>query len=164
MLGVALEVPVSFRELTMIEVREVIRRWKAEQGLREMSREIGLDRKTVRRYVEVLAELGVARDVELDDALVHEVGKRVQARSLPEPSTERLILTEHRDRLEQWLTQKKPLRLTKAHVLLRRDHEVHVSYATLRRFAIDEFGWGMRKPTVLVVDAPPGAAANRSIE
>jgi transposase len=159
MLGVAREVPVSFRELTMIEVREVIRRWKAEQGLREMSRETGLDRKTVRRYVEVLGELGVARGVELDDALVHEVGKRVQARALPEPSTERVLLMEHRDRLEQWLTQKKPLRLTKAHILLGRDHDVDVSYATLRRFAIDEFGWGMRKPTVLVVDAPPGEEA-----
>ena len=150
---------MSFRELTMIEVREVIRRWKAKQGLREMSRETGLDRKTVRRYVEVLAELGVARDVELDDALVHEVGKRVQVRGVLEPSTERVLLTEHRDRLEQWLTQKKPLRLTKAHVLLGRDHDVHVSYATLRRFAMDEFGWGMRKPTVLVADAPAGEEA-----
>lgn len=159
MLGVAQEVPVSFRELTMIEVREVIRRWKAKQGLREMSRETGLDRKTVRRYVEVLAELGVPRDVELDDAIVHEVGKRVQVRALPEPSTERVLLMEHRDRIEQWLTQKKPLRLTKAHILLGRDHGVNVSYATLRRFAIDEFGWGMRKPTVLVADAPPGEEA-----
>jgi hypothetical protein len=94
----------------------------------------------VRRYVEVLAALGVARDVELDDALVHEVGRRVQVRALPEPSTERVLLMEHRHRLEQWLTRKKPLRLTKAHVLLRRDHGLQVSYATLRRFAIDELG------------------------
>ena len=150
---------MSFRELTMIEVREVIRRWRAEQGLREMARETGLDRKTVRRYVEVLEELGVARDVELDDALVHEVGKRVQERAAPEPSTERLQLLAHRERIEAWLTQSKPLRLTKVHVLLRRDHQVEVSYATLRRFAMDELAWGMRKPTVLVVDAPPGTEA-----
>lgn len=150
---------MSFRELTMIEVREVIRRWKAEQGLREMSRETGLDRKTVRRYVEVLEELGVARDVELDDALVHEVGKRVQTRAVPEPSPERVLLMEHRDRIEEWLTRSKPLRLKKVHVLLRRDHGVEVTYSTLRRFAIDELGWGMRKPTVLVVDAPPGEEA-----
>ena len=76
---------MSFRELTMIEVREVVRRWKAQQGLREVARETGLDRKTVRRYVEAIEGLGVGRDVELDDALVHQVASRVQTRAVPEP-------------------------------------------------------------------------------
>ncbi len=150
---------MCFRELTMIEVREVLRRWKAKQGQRKTARETGLDRKTVRRYVEALEELGVARDVELDDALVHRVATLVQAREISAPSTERVQLAEHRDRIKEWVTQKKPLRLTKVHVLLERDHSVHVSYATLRRFAIDELGWGMRKPTVLIADAPAGEEA-----
>jgi len=85
---------VSFRELTMIEVREVVRRWQAEQSLREIARETGLDRKTVRRYFAVLEELGVARDVEFDDTLVHQVASRVQTRAVPEPSTERVTLTD----------------------------------------------------------------------
>ncbi|MBX7195190.1 MAG: hypothetical protein K1X94_24255 [Sandaracinaceae bacterium] len=76
--GVAQEVPVSFRELTMAEVRDVILRWKAGQGLREMARETRLDRKTVRRYVEVLEGLDVDRDVEVDDMLVHQVAVSVQ--------------------------------------------------------------------------------------
>ncbi|HET6334020.1 MAG TPA: IS21 family transposase [Polyangiales bacterium] len=143
----------------MIEIREVIRRWQAQQSLREVARETGLDRKTVRRYVAALEEQGVARDAVLDDALVHEVGKHVQAREQQEPSVERSLLLEHRDRIEQWLTAKKPLRLTKVHTLLHRDHGVDVSYATLRRFAIDEFSWGIRKPTVLVADAPAGEEA-----
>lgn len=150
---------MSFRELTMIEVREVIRRWQANQGMREVARETGLDRKTVRRYVDVLRELGVARDAALDDALVHAVSKRIQVRAMQEPSVERVQLLEHRERIEKWLTANKPLRLTKVHVLLQRDHGVDVSYATLRRYAMDELGWGMRKPTVLVADAPPGEEA-----
>jgi hypothetical protein len=85
MRSVAQEVSASSRELTMIEVREVIRRWQADQSLREMARETALDRKAVRRYVEVLRELGVARDVATDDALVHEVSKRIQCRAAPEP-------------------------------------------------------------------------------
>jgi transposase len=159
MRSVAREVPVSFRELTMIEVREVIRRWQAEQGLREIARETGLDRKTVRRYVEALDELGVAREAEFDDALVQAVGQRIQARAVLEPSVERSQLLEHRDRIGQWLAGSKPLRLTKVHVLLQRDYGLDVSYATLRRFAMDELAWGMRKPTVLVADAPPGEEA-----
>jgi len=150
---------VSFRELTMIEVREVVRRWKAEHPLREIARATGLDRKTVRRYVEVIEALGVGREVELDDALVHEVASRVQTRMTPEPSAERQLLMEHRERISTWLTQHKPLRLTKVHTLLVRDHSVHVTYPTLRRFAIDELGWGVRKPTVRVDDAAPGEEA-----
>jgi transposase len=150
---------VSFRELTMIEVREVIRQWQAGFGLREMARATRLDRKTVRRYVDVLRGLGVERDAVPDDALVHQVASRVQARAVPEPSVERELLMTHRERIETWLTQKKPLRLTKVHTLLCRDHGLDVSYSTLRRFAIDELGWGLRKPTVLIADAPPGEEA-----
>lgn len=150
---------MSFRELTMIEVREVVRRWQAQQGLREVARETGLDRKTVRRYFAVLETLGVERDTELDDMLVHQVASRVQTRAVSEPSTERVVLMEHRERIEAWLTQKRPLRLTKIHTLLSRDHGVDVSYATLRRFAIDELGFGRRKPTVRVDDAPAGEEA-----
>lgn len=153
------EGPVSFRELSMMDVKEIVRRWQARMGQREVARETGLDRKTVRRYYDVLDTLGVGRDVELDDALVHQVASRVQTRAVPEPSVERVLLMEHRDRIEEWLTQKKPLRLTKVHTLLERDHQVVVSYATLRRFAMDELGWRMRKPTVRVADAPPAEEA-----
>lgn len=150
---------MSFREMTMIEIREVIRRWQARQGLRETARDVGLDRKTVRRYVTALEELGATRDCELDDELVQRVGALVQAREAQEPSIERLQLIEHRARIEQWLAAPKPLRLTKVHVLLHRDHGVDVSYATLRRFAMDELAWGARKPTVLIADAPAGEEA-----
>lgn len=150
---------MSFRELTMIEVREVVRRWQAQHGLREIARATGLDRKTVRRYVEVLDTLGVTRDAELSDALVHEVAARVQTRAVAEPSAERQRLMEHRERIATWLTQSTPLRLTKVHALLERDHEVRVAYPTLRRFVIDELGWGVRQPTVRVDDAPPGEEA-----
>jgi hypothetical protein len=39
---------------------------------------------------------------------------------------------------------KPPLRLTKVHVLLARDQGLDVSYATLRRYVMDELGWGLR--------------------
>src|SRR5262245_16122532 len=112
MRSVAQEVSVSFRELTMNEVREVIRRWQADQSLRAVARETGLDRKTVRRYIEVLRELGVGPDAAADDALVHEVSKRVMP-AAHEPSVERVQLLEHRERITQWLGASKPLRLTK---------------------------------------------------
>jgi len=52
------EAPMSFRELSMIEIREVLRRWSAGQAVRAVARETGVDRKTVDRYVSAARELG----------------------------------------------------------------------------------------------------------
>ena len=150
---------MSYRELTMIDVREVLRRWAAGQSTRKIARETGADRKTVGRYIAVASELGLAHDQELGEALVHEVAQRVQARPLPDASQERLELAAHRARIESWLAQKRPLRLRKVHTLLARDHGVRASYYTLRRFAIDELGWRQKAPTVLVADGKPGEEA-----
>ncbi len=143
----------------MIEIREVVRRWQAGHGMREVERETGLDRKTVRRYYQALESLHVERDTELDDVLAHHVAQIVQTRPVAEPTIERQQLMEHRDRIAEWLCGKTPLRMTKVHALLKRDHAVDVSYATLRRFSIDELGWRQTKPTVRVADAEPGEEA-----
>lgn len=147
---------MSYRELTMIEVKEVLRRREAGQGLREIARETGLDRKTVRRYVEAAADGGSG------EASVQHVVHEVQARALPEPSSARKLLDAHRDQIAQWLSPTKPgaraLRLTKVHVLLARQG-IDVTYATLCRWAHDELGFRERKPTVRVDDPEPGQEA-----
>lgn len=50
-----------FREVSMAEVREVLRLWQMGRGIREIERLLGLNRKTVRRYVTVAAKAGLAR-------------------------------------------------------------------------------------------------------
>jgi response regulator of citrate/malate metabolism len=47
---------VSFRELTMIDVREVLRRWQAGQSARAIARDGVAERKTAGRYIEAAAE------------------------------------------------------------------------------------------------------------
>jgi len=150
---------MSYRELTMIDVREVLRRWAAEQSTRQIAIESGIDRKTVRRYLAVAHELELGAQSEWTDALVHEVAQRVQSRPLQDPSAERSEVAQHRVRVEAWLSQKRPLRLRKVHTLLRRDHGLAASYDTLRRYVIDEFGWRKKQPTVLVADGKPGEEA-----
>jgi hypothetical protein len=43
------EVPMSFRELTMIDVREVLRRWQSGQSARQIARSGIADRRAVMR-------------------------------------------------------------------------------------------------------------------
>jgi DNA-binding CsgD family transcriptional regulator len=43
---------MAYREVSVIEIKEVLRLWLAGHSLREVTRLAGLDRKTVRRYVQ----------------------------------------------------------------------------------------------------------------
>jgi transposase len=141
----------------MMEVREVLRRLSSGHALREIARETGLDRKTVRRYAEAATASGFSVvDSALTETLVAEVARRVQDRPLPPPSEERALLGQHRERIATWLSD--GLRLTKVHVLLERDG-VSTSYATLRRYAQDELGWGKRAASVRLDDPEPGEEA-----
>ena len=49
---------MAFREVRVFEVREVLRLWLRGEGLRSTERLVGVDRKTVRRYLDRRRELG----------------------------------------------------------------------------------------------------------
>jgi transposase len=149
---------MSYRELTMIDVKEVLRRWQAQQSVRKIGRETGIDRKTVGRYVATAIAIGLPLDRALSEAEVHEVAQREQSRPLSDATDERTEIAQHKQRIEAWLAQKRPLRLSKIHTLLVRDG-VRASYATLRRFAIEELSWRRKAPTILLEDPPAGQEA-----
>lgn len=143
----------------MIDVREMLRRWAAGHSKRKIERETGADRGTAARYIAVATELELPCDRELSEAEIHEVARRVQARPLPEPSVERKGVAEHKARIVEWLAAKRPLRLTKIHKLLVRDHGLKASYDTVRRYAMDELDWQKKEPTILLEDPPAGQEA-----
>lgn len=149
---------MSFRELTMIDVREVLRRWQAGQSARQQAREGVVGRRTATRYIEAAQELGLTSDAELTDDAVRAVAARVQGRPAPPPSEVRQELEQHRARIAQWLEHDPPLTLVRIQELLARDG-IAFSYTTLRRFAHDELGWKERAATVLIDDPPPGEEA-----
>ncbi len=50
----------AFREVTMIEVKEALRQWTAGAGKKRIGARVGLDPKTVRRYVRAGEACGLA--------------------------------------------------------------------------------------------------------
>jgi hypothetical protein len=64
---------MPYRELSMIDVKEVLRPWSAGHGDRKIAREAGADRKTIARNTEAAIKLGLAPGVEITDHVVHEV-------------------------------------------------------------------------------------------
>ena len=66
---------MSFREITMQDIREVLRRWQAGQSARAIAREGVVDRKTATRYIEAAKAQEIDRDTELSDELVGAVAR-----------------------------------------------------------------------------------------
>lgn len=149
---------MSFRELSMFNIRDLLRRVQAGDGVRGVAKNSGVDRKTVRRYVEAATTLGFTVEHPLDDAFVRAVMAAVQSRPSTPPSEPWVAIDAHKALIAAWLGGDKPLRLTRVHELLRAQG-VETGYTTLRRYAHEALGWRERKPTVRVADPPYGDEA-----
>lgn len=51
-----------YREVTMVEVKEVLRLWRAGVPTKRLAAQLGLDPKTARRYLRAAAAAGLRRD------------------------------------------------------------------------------------------------------
>ncbi len=150
---------MAFREVRVFEVREVLRLWLHGEGFRAISRLVGMDRKTVRRYVDAAVELGLDRDGgddQLTDVLIGLVVEKVRPHRTDGRGQARRLLDEHRDQLLQWLDTD-GLTVVKAGELLERKGVV-VPERTLHRYALEELGISRsaRSVTVRIDDGEPG--------
>jgi transposase len=147
---------MAFREVSVVQVREALRRWLKGDGERPIAAGVGVDRKTARRYITAAVELGVERDggeEQLTDELIGQVLERVRPhRSDGHGEAWRTLLGEE-ERIKEWV--KKDLTVVKIGILLAR-RGVVVPHRTLARFAVERCGAGRRSTTVRVDDPPPG--------
>ena len=148
---------MSYREVSVIEIREMLRLWLQGRGLREVARLSGTDRKTVRRYVDRARACGLDRDggaCQLTDELLAAVIAGVRPSRPNGKSQAWETIAARHEQIKAWLGQ--GLTLTKVHTLLGR-RGVVVSYRTLHRYASTELEFGQRQSTVRVADGEPGA-------
>jgi hypothetical protein len=141
---------MAFREVTLQEVKEVVRLWRARVPKRRIAAQLGLDIKTVRRYVRALEESEAEADLDAaTGALVEAV---TSARGRPRGGGwERCEA--HRAFIKGKLDQR--VRLTKVRKLLKRICGVEISYMTLYRFAVEELDFGRGASTIPVADCGP---------
>jgi hypothetical protein len=124
-----------FREVSVIEIREVLRSWLAGAGLRTVAAQAGVDRKTARRYVEAAVAAGLIRDGgagQLTDELVGQVAEAVRPVRPGGHGQPWDRLEASRDQVQVWVKQ--GLTVVKIGVLLERQG-IAVPYRTLHRFA-----------------------------
>jgi hypothetical protein len=147
---------VTYREVSVIETKEILRLWLDGRSLREVTRLAAVDRKTVRRYIDAAKTAGLDRDdgiAALSDELLGSVIAAVRPDRPRGMGAAWETIAAHREQISSWIGQ--GLTLTKIHVLLER-RGIAVPYRTLHRFAVAELGFGRRRATVPVADGDPG--------
>ena len=148
---------MAYRELGVIEVREVLRRFCAGDGLRAIARATHVDRKTVAKFVVAATSVGLRRgDPGPTEEQVAAVVAASRGAAGGRPAEVLQRLAAHRPTIEQWLAD--GLRLTKIYRRLR-EQGVAVPYSSLHRFAQAQLGFGTPAITVRVAEPPPGEAA-----
>ncbi|MDA8292649.1 MAG: hypothetical protein M0Z33_13380 [Actinomycetota bacterium] len=143
--------------MTVVEVREVLRRWVRGEGERPAAGAAGVDRKTARRHIAAGLEAGLVRngdEAQLSDELIGLVCEKVRpSRPDGHGAAWRTLLAEE-EAVKVLLD--KDLTMVKAHELLCRKGVV-VPYRTFVRSCTERFGAGRRaRITVRVADPKPG--------
>ncbi len=152
---------MGFREVGVVEVREVLRGWLEGAGLRKVAERAGVDRKTARRYVQTAEAEGLTRDAgveALTDGLVGAVVAAVRPARLNGHGAAWELLLAREDQITEWIAggQGQPgLSIVKIAELLARQGCV-VPYRTLHRFAVERCGFRVKTTTVRVNDGEPG--------
>ena len=146
---------MSYREVTMLEIKEVLRLWCAGAARKRIAAQLGLDIKTVRRYLRAAQKCGAwpAGDAPLDEARVIAVVAALQPDWGRRRGDAWAVCAGQREFIASHLKQ--DVRLTKIRKLLKR-RGVDLAYPTLRRFAIAELGFGRVTTTLPVADGKPG--------
>ncbi len=148
---------MGFREVGVVEVREVLRGWLEGVGLRKVAERAGVDRKTARRYVQAAQAAGLSREAGLaavDDELVAAVVTAVRPSRPAGHGAAWEVLAGREEQIRTWVV-KDGLSVVKVEELLARSGCV-VPYRTLHRFAVERCGFRVKATTVRVVDGEPG--------
>ena len=128
---------MSYREVTMLEIKEVLRRWCDGAAKKRIAAQLGLDIKTVRRYLRAARACGFAPGgaTPLDEDRVAAVVAALQPDWGRPRSEVWQVCGGQREFIASHLEH--GVRLSKIRRLLKR-RGLELSYAALRRFAIAE--------------------------
>ena len=149
---------MAYKEVSRVDVTEVVRRWQMGDSQRQTASGTGLSRDTVRKYIAAAQELGVRQE---GPAPTEEQLSKLAALSWTgsqkkaTPAEEKL--EPWADQIYQWVTVDR-LQVTRIQELLDQRGCV-VSYTSLRRF-LQRRNWRRRSNrTVRMENTPPGEVA-----
>ena len=149
---------MAYREVTRVEIEEVVRRWQAGEGLRRIASGTGISRVAVRKYVAAAEGLGLfPGGPSPEEEQLSRLARISQAgpREVQVPSEE--VVGPWEDQIYQWVTEDK-LQLRRIQELLAQ-RGCLFSYSALYRW-LQRRNWRRRSlRTVWMEQSAPGELA-----
>lgn len=150
---------MAFREICVIEIKEMLRLWQRGRSARGIGRVCGANRKTVARYIKQARALGFSRDDDsraLDDGLLSELCAALAPSHERSAGTMREHCRTHRRAISDW--RKESCKGPKIVKLLTRTTNVTVPLRTLQRFIKEELCDASTSgaETMRIADPDPG--------
>jgi transposase len=148
---------MAYREVGLMQVVEVLRRWQTRESVRSIVRGTGLARNTVRKYVREARRLGLRPGgPPPTDEQVLVLARLTQSAPPARAAPRAGVLEPHREQIAGWIED--DFQLTRIAELLAQ-RGVIVSYTTLRRFVRQAGLRSGQRDTVRMADGPPGEVA-----
>src|SRR5271157_356332 len=147
------------RDIPMNEVAETIYQWHKGMKIQHISRSLGLDRKTVRKYLGMARSLGITQGGALPDEqeLAGKLKGLVKARDIAYDAPALDLVARYKDDIEK-LLEDKNITAKQVWRLLKETHGITVGYSTVKRYLRSAFSFGRTKTTVRM-ETPPGEEA-----
>jgi transposase len=124
------------KEIRMEELIEVLYQWHKGRNISQIKRSLGLDRKTIRKYIELAEPYGFLRDDEVrDDVYYMQLAARIQSGlKTPLDCSASFKKTSLFQAMIEKLLSKKYMTPKQVYRILKRDHEYGLSYSSFNRY------------------------------
>jgi len=149
------------RRIGVNDVKEVLVHWAAGAGIRQIARQLGYDRLTVRKYVETAQRVGVQRGVPYSeddwDELAAATRERIAGQRPPGAVAEEVA--RYHDYLDQRVGD---VRLSVLHQRLHDEHGLQASWGVFYRYIARHWPERLERQvqaTIRLPDPPPGEEA-----
>lgn len=127
-----------YQHFTAMDIYEIVLRWHRGYGIRQISRALEIDRKTVQRYLKLAEMAGISRQQPLPEkyALLPMLAAFIPENKRPQPA--RNIFEPYRDEISVLITNSSdPLKPKTAFEVICVRHTLAASYSTFKRFIRD---------------------------
>lgn len=124
------------KEIVVEELVEVLHQWHMGRGISQIKRSLGMDRKTIRKYLGLAEGYGFSRDTEVQQytyylELAGRIQKGLQTPVETSPAYKKTAL--YQTTIEKLLA-KKYMVPKQVYRILKRDYEYSLSYSTFKRY------------------------------
>lgn len=124
------------REIKMEELIEVLYQYHSGRNISQIKRSLGIDRKTIKKYIELAKHCGFSRDIEIKPELyymrlAYRIQKRLKTPLSSTPSFKKTSLYQHKITK---LLKRKCMTEKQVYRILKRDCGYGLSYSSFKRY------------------------------